>query len=103
MQRASRYDLLRALAPRDQIAMARARVLASEYASRIRASDAGSITAAPAPCAGGAATSTPSPGASPQAAEAATNTAGPAPNDWRAPIRSQSARADSSSAANMSV
>ena len=90
-------------APSDQIAIARARCLALEYDSRIRASDAGSITAAPAPCARRASTSTPSCGASPQAAEAATKVDRPTPNAWRAPIRSESAPAGSRSAANMSV
>src|SRR5207244_8791886 len=81
-------------APSDQLAIARARCLASEYASRIRASEAGSIPAAPPPCASHAATSTPSWGASPQAAEAATNVASPAPRAGRAPRRSDSAPAD---------
>ena len=85
------------------MAMARARSPASWYASRIRASDDGMITAAPAPWASRAATSTPSVGASPHAADAATKSAIPAPNACRAPIRSANAPADSISAANRSV
>ena len=90
-------------APRDQRAIARARSASSAYASRINASDDGMITAAPAPCASRAATSTASEGASPHATEAITNSAKPDPNARRAPMRSASAPADSSSAANMSV
>jgi hypothetical protein len=61
------------------------------------------ITAAAARCTNRAATSTPIDGASPQAAEASTNRPMPRPNVRRAPTRSDSASAESSSAANISV
>lgn len=61
------------------------------------------ITAAAVPCTNLAATSTPIAGASPHAADAATNKPIPMPNARRAPARSENAPADSSSAANSSV
>ena len=90
-------------APSDQMAIARARSAASWYASRMRASDDGMTMAAPAPCASRATTSTPSVGASPHATEAMTKSASPMPSACRAPVRSASAPAESSSAANRSV
>ena len=72
-------------------------------APQLRAIDEGIIAAAAAPWTNRAATSASMVGANPQATEAATNTSSPAPNARRAPIRSDSARDDSSSAANISV
>ncbi len=89
--------------PIAHMATARARRAGSGNAWPIRAIDDGIMTAAAAPCTSRAVTSTPRPGARPQAAEASTNPATPAPNARRAPIRSASAPADSSSAANISV
>src|SRR6185437_9649816 len=89
--------------PTAHTATARARLTGSEYAWLIRAIEAGIITAAAAPWKNRAATRAPSPGARPQAAEATTNTDRPAANARRAPIRSDSDPADSSSAANISV
>src|SRR6516225_10245289 len=84
-------------------ATARARRTGSGYACPISAIDDGIITAATAPWTNRAPTSAPMAGASPHAAEAATNTASPAPNTRRAPNRSANDPADSSSAANISV
>ena len=84
-------------------AMARARSAASGKACRTRASEEGSMIAAALPWNRRAAISSPSPGASPQAAEATVKTATPAPNARLAPMRSESAPADSRSAANISV
>jgi DNA-binding MarR family transcriptional regulator len=84
-------------------ATARARLAGSGNAWPISAIDAGIITAAAAPCPNRATMSAPRLGARPQAAEAATNTPSPAANARRAPTRSVSAPADSSSAANISV
>jgi hypothetical protein len=84
-------------------ATARVRLVGSAYAWRTRAIAAGIITAAAAPCTNLATTSVPGLGARPQAAEATTNTDSPAANARRAPPRSDSAPADSSKAANISV
>ena len=59
--------------------------------------------AAAVPCTNLAATSVARLGATPQAADATANKTSPAANARRAPIRSASAPADSSSAANISV
>ena len=65
--------------------------------------DAGIIAAAAAPCTDRATISAASDGASPQAAEAIVNSPSPPQKARRAPIRSDSDPADSSSAANISV
>src|SRR5947209_16149362 len=90
-------------APNDQSAMARARSRLLEYASRIRAREAGNITAAPAPCAMRDAMSTPKCGAKPHATDAAVKVARPIPNAVRAPILSDNAPAESKRAAKASV
>ncbi len=84
-------------------ATARARRPGSGYAWPISAIDDGIITAAAAPCTNRAAISAPRLGARPHAAEAATNTTRPAAKARRAPTRSVSAPAGSSTAANISV
>src|SRR6266571_6275937 len=84
-------------------ATARARLTESGYACPISAIDDGMITAAAAPCTILAAISAPIAGASPHAADTRANSPTPAPNARRAPARSESAPADSSSAANSSV
>lgn len=65
--------------PIAQIETARACWPGPANASRSSASEAGTITAAPAPCTSRVPISTPRFGADPQSAEAATNTARPAP------------------------
>ncbi|KAG0734909.1 hypothetical protein G6F24_018843 [Rhizopus arrhizus] len=79
------------------------RRLGSGYAWRISAMEAGIMAAAPTPCARRAATSTANDGAHPQAIDARTNTTSTMPNARRAPMRSTSAPADSSSAPNIRV
>ena len=89
--------------PMAHTATARARLTGSAYPWLMRAIEAGIITAAAVPCTNRAAISAPRLGARPQAAEAATNNPSPAANPRRAPTRSDSAPADSSRAANISV
>jgi hypothetical protein len=84
-------------------ATARARRPGSGYAWLISAIEDGMITAAAAPCANRAATNAARLGARPQAVDAVTNTATPTPKARRAPVRSVSAPADSSTAATISV
>jgi hypothetical protein len=84
--------------PMAHIPSARARGRGSGKASRSSAIAEGIITAAAEPCTSRAATR-----ASPHAAEATTNTTSPSPKAGRAPIRSLSDPADSSSAASISV
>ena len=69
----------------------------------MRAIDAGIMTAAAEPCTNRARTSVDKFGASPQPADAATNSPTPAANTRRAPAQSVSVPDNSSSAANISV
>ncbi len=82
---------------------ARPRALASGKACRISAIDEDIIAAAAAPCTNRAATSSPRLDPSPHATDARTNTTMPAAKARRAPTRSLSEPADSSSAANISA
>jgi hypothetical protein len=75
----------------------------SGKASRIRAIDAGSMTAAPAPCRQRAAMSTVMLGATAQAAEARVNPTIPSSRAFFAPIRSARLPANSSREANSRV
>src|SRR5215831_8017012 len=90
-----------AMAPHSPSALDRAR--GSGYATWSSNNDDGTSTAAPAPWTARAATSTPSDGARPQAADAAPKPTSPAVNTRRPPSRSASAPPVSSRAAKARV
>ncbi|GAB3431217.1 hypothetical protein GCM10027569_78160 [Flindersiella endophytica] len=89
--------------PTAQTPSALARARGSGKASRIRAIDAGSMTAAAAPWTPRAAISTPMLGAAAHPADASPNTSRPSQSARLAPIRSARLPANSNSAANNSV